>query len=193
MAMTATNKYELGEDLAGPSRECPPNEDGVPPDIPECNGCGRPLIKNDVVCPSCGHNDALPGADELVSEFVSLSRERDGLEGKLDRVKKRLAAIQQPILDEWADNGTQRITRNGLTVHVRNDFFCNRKGGISAEEMCRRLKACGLGHMVGVSYSAASLKSHVRELQEEGQVPEKLQEVLNYDTVPRLVAVAASR
>ena len=58
---------------------------------------------------------------------------------------------------------------------------------MQTSQMCDVLSECGLGSMVALAYSPASLKSFCKEqLDAHGDVPEQLKPLLNYVTLPRL-------
>jgi hypothetical protein len=106
-----------------------------------------------------------------------------------ERLKKERQSLEQTLLDQWADRGQQRATVGGLTVYVRQDFYCNKRAGVPTQRVCEILQMVGLGAMVAEAYNAQSLKARVKEMVAEDQVPAALEEVLAYDTIPRLVAV----
>lgn len=124
---------------------------------------------------------------ELLAEFVALEIERREHEDKLKVIAERLAKINEPLLDAFADSGIQNAKVNGLTVYVRMDRYCSKKSDASTEQVCAALKTCGLGYMVSDGYNAQSLKSKVKEWQDNGvEVPAALSGLLNIGEVPRL-------
>lgn len=124
-----------------------------------------------------------------VTVFVKLEREKRTLEEDLKRCKEKMNALQDQILDDWADQGVQSIKVGGFNVHVRNDFICSKRGGVATDAVCASLMANGLGSLVGESYSASALKSRIKEMVADDQVPEDLGQLLRYETIPRLIAV----
>lgn len=123
-----------------------------------------------------------------LAEFVAIEQRLREIDEESDRLKKRQAALQERLLDEWADRGQQSANVNGFTVYVAHDFYCNKRAGVPTDEVCRRLTAAGLGTMVGPNYSAASLKAWVKERADAGLVPDDLAAVLQWDKVPKLRA-----
>ncbi len=125
--------------------------------------------------------------DELLAEFVQLSNRKREIEAECKTINARLAELQEPLLDWFADRGIQNIRTEKGTVYVAHDFYCNKKGGVPTETVCEALRQIGMTHLVKPTYSAASLKSYVRELIDSGaDLPEQLDGLLSHETVPRL-------
>ncbi len=125
--------------------------------------------------------------DELLAEFVELSNRKREIEAEGKRINARLAELQEPLLDWFAERGIQNIRTKKGTVYVAHEFFCNKKGGVATQQVCDALEQIGMGRLVSPAYSAASLKSWVREQIESGaDLPEQLDGLLNHETVPRL-------
>jgi len=123
-----------------------------------------------------------------LSEFVAVERRLRELDNETDALKKRRVALEQRLLDEWADKGQQSANIAGFTVYITTDFFCNKRSGVAMPDVCRLLENSGLGNMVSPAYNAQSLKAWVKEHEGEGTIPEDLAAVLQWDTVPRLRA-----
>lgn len=130
---------------------------------------------------------APPTHDELLAEFIGLSNRKREIEAEAKAVNARLAELQEPLLDWFADRGIRNIRTDRGTVYVVQDFFCNKKGDIPTQQICDALKEIGMGQLVSPAYSAASLKSWVREqVDNNADLPEQLTELITYETMPRL-------
>lgn len=124
--------------------------------------------------------DAPATFQQQLKQFVALEHERREHEEKLKAIGEKISSLQAALLDQFADLGMQNANVDGLTVYVRTDRYVSKKGEASTEQVCEALRACGLGYMVSDGYNAASLKSKVKEFQEEGiEVPESLASLLN--------------
>lgn len=147
-----------------------------------------------------------PPTDKL-TRYVTLEKERRDLEARLEQVGEETKTLQELLLEEWADRGQKNATVAGLTVFIKNDFYCSKKGGIDTRVVCEALNANGLSMLVAPGYNAQSLKAwiheRVREAEEAGldpdteepaqpNIPAKLAELLRWDTVPRLSTRKAS-
>lgn len=130
--------------------------------------------------------------DDLLVEFVNLDREKAEIEKRLGEIKERANLIGKALLDDWANRGMQSVNLQGRTVYIRRDFYCSKKGGVETQKVCDALERMGHRSMVNPSYSPASLKALVREIVDNDQmVPEGLNVLIHYDTVPRLMTRAS--
>ena len=126
-------------------------------------------------------------ASDALDEFVSLEQERRELETRLKEIKRRTAQLSDAILEDWASRGVQNTKVHGLTVYVANDFQCWKARGVSTEQVCSALERHGLGMLVNPAYPPSSLKSWVKErVDQEEPIPKDLDDLLSYDTVPRI-------
>jgi len=131
--------------------------------------------------------EAISAENDSLARFVALDHERRQVEDRLDAIKKEQTALQERVLDEWADRGQQSAKVDGLTVYVAHEFYCSKRGEISTEQLIEILKSSGLDRCVQVGYNASSLKAFVKEQLAQGsELPEQLANSLNYDTTPRL-------
>lgn len=123
-----------------------------------------------------------------LAEFVGLEKRRRELEDELKSVEARTAPLQASLLEQFADLGMQSANVYGLCVYVRLDRYVSKRSGVATETVCEALKVCGLGYMVSDGYNAQSLKSKIKEYQDQQiEVPPQLAELLNCGEVPRLV------
>ena len=129
-----------------------------------------------------------PGTfQELLAEFVKLEHERREHEDRLKVIGERLTKLREPLIDHFADTGIQNANVDGLTVYVRMDRYCSKRGDATTDQVCAALKAAGCGYMVADGYNAASLKSKVKEWTDQGvEVPGELASLLNIGEVARL-------
>lgn len=101
--------------------------------------------------------------DDPLARFVALEHERRRLEAALKKVTDEAAALEERILDEWADRGQQNARVAGMTVFIANDFYCNKAPGVDKRVVCNLLNQVGLSSLVGPDYNASSLKAWVKE------------------------------
>ncbi len=141
--------------------------------------------------------------EQRLNWFTDLENLRRELEKLLASCKEESTKLEPQILEDMALANMKRANVNGLTVFPKTDFYCNKATGVSAEKMAEILEACGYGDLVAENYSAASLKSRVKEkLGELGPnddpqqklaevLPPALAEVLKVGTVTRLSTQAS--
>jgi prophage DNA circulation protein len=101
-----------------------------------------------------------------------------------------MRALEEQILSQWADQSQTQAKIDGMTVYVARDFVCNKRAGVPTEAVTDALKACGLGSLVHPDYSSASLKAAIKDMRgengDDGQVPESLKELLQWQELFRL-------
>lgn len=139
-----------------------------------------------------GQIDPVRGTADLATrlkKFADLEVCRRELEKELDLVKRKIAALQGPLLEDMATSGLDSVKCGGLTIFRRIDRFVSKRAGVSSQDICDTLRDVGCDYMVADGYSASSLKSKVIEWLEDGiAIPETLLEKLNIGEVPRLVS-----
>jgi hypothetical protein len=136
-----------------------------------------------------------------LARFVALEHERRKLEGRLEDIGKEAGALQDHLLNDWAERGQQSANVDGLCVYIARDFYCSKRKEFSTEQIIDVLKAAGLERCIQIGYNASSLKAFVKEQLAAGSdvlvakfavgnaeqaVQLSLADCINYDTVPRL-------
>lgn len=122
------------------------------------------------------------------TRFVALVKEERALEASLKDVQRQKAALEEVIVDEWADRGQTSVNIDGMNLHIHGEFYCSKRKEAEMSQVCRMLESQGLGRLVNKapSYHAAALKSAVKEIVDQGNVPEVFGKMLNFDTKYRL-------
>lgn len=143
--------------------------------------------------------DEVCGFDELdglppVKRLVGLEARKRLLEEALEQVKQRRAAVEQQVLDFFADQGVTAVNMpdsemGRVNLHTRMDFYCSKRPDVTMQQVCETLEALGHGDMVSAQYNAARLKAWVKERAEADQVPDELKSLLKYDSIPRVIVV----
>lgn len=127
-----------------------------------------------------------------LKEFTDLEKERRQLEAKLKACKQQIATLSPVLMEEMAMAGIQSVKAHGMTVFTRQDFYCSKKAvvaGATTEKVCEVLRSLGYNNLVSETYSAATLKSIVKEMIDNAeQIPEQLKSLINYDHTTKLVA-----
>ncbi len=127
--------------------------------------------------------------DALLSEYVEIKLRRDARDAEDTADANRMKEIEPLLVEGFGERGMQHVSMKGLTLYVAVDKFVNKKGGVDTAEFCEVLRDCGLGDMVGDSYSSATLKARVLEWMEQGvDIPESIRERLSIGEVYRLKA-----
>lgn len=133
-----------------------------------------------------------PTVDRLVDIDLALI----DIEEHVKALKDERAGLESTLLEDWAQRGMQRQTIKGRTVYVRHDFFCNKRPDTTLAEVLAAIRQAQLENLIAENYSAAALKSRVRDWINEDEsgntVPGPLRDVIKWDTVPRLISMKAN-
>jgi hypothetical protein len=105
--------------------------------------------------------------DEL-KRFVALEERRRQLEAEVDSIKAETAELEQRLLPQFEQSGTERIAIDGRTVYVERKLWAKAKDG-DKSSVCKALKRCRLGDYVEETFNTNSLSAYVRELDREGK------------------------
>jgi hypothetical protein len=146
----------------------------------------REVVEHDI------EKNATGDFNQRVGLFARLDNWRRQLEECLKFAKEQQDALAPSLLEDMGLNGIQNVSVEGLSVHQRRDFFCNKlsdKDGVSQAMICQALSDMGLGYMVSEGYNASALKSKVREWVDEGvEIPSPLKDMIKYGESVKLVA-----
>jgi len=133
------------------------------------------------------HTFAEPATSDPLARFVEIERRRREIEEEDKRLAKEAAALQDQLLNDWADRGQQSATVAGFTIYIAHEFYCSKHGDVPMPVVCEILAASGLGGMVAPAYNAQSLKAWIKERVTAGEeIPEELKAAMSYGEVPRL-------
>lgn len=126
-------------------------------------------------------------ATDPLGRFVEIERRRREIEDEDKRLAKEAAALQEQLLNDWADRGQQSATVAGFTIYVAHEFYCSKHGDVPTPIVCEILAANGLGNLVAPAYNANSLKAWIKErVTASEEIPEELKAAMSYGEVPRL-------
>ena len=114
-------------------------------------------------------------ATNPISRLVELDVRKRELEEELKGISEERAAIEEQLLDKWAEEGVQNMRVNGMTVYLHRQLWAS----VKPDEKSRAIdifEANGMKDMLSVN--TQTLSAWVRE-QEEGGIPEAIKEILN--------------
>jgi len=129
---------------------------------------------------------------ERLREFTSLEKEKKNLEYELEKVKKKIANISQPIMDEFADKGIKNINIDGRTVYIERKVWAKIADDKTKEEAIQAIKDAGYEILVSEGYNSQQLSSLLRELERSGKFPEEFKGVIEASEVFKLKSRKAS-
>lgn len=122
--------------------------------------------------------------NNLLAEYVELSKTKRSLEAELKDAKRRLGELEPKLLDQFAASAMQRCHVAGLTVYVHRQLWAGAKDGDN-EALIAGLDAAGLGDdLVKRTVNKQTLSAWAREIENEGgEFPEEVKEVMTLDEV----------
>jgi len=98
-----------------------------------------------------------------VKQFVALADEKAELDQRLKQVEADMKALEEALLAQFQESGTQSVNVDGRTVSLRRDLFASPKDG-DRDAVIEALKMTDLGQYVKEDYNGNSLKAYVREM-----------------------------
>ncbi len=113
----------------------------------------------------------------LLQSFVEAWKTKQDVEARLDKLKARLAELEERLLDQFTEAGVQRITVGADTVYLQRMLWTNPKDG-NREGAILALQTAGLGDLVQtkVDYNTNTFNAWVREQDKAGQpLPDPIQ------------------
>jgi hypothetical protein len=108
-------------------------------------------------------HDTSEGTTTLVRRWLALRDEKDAMEDQLKEIKEDLATLAEQVLQSFTQDGTSRVSVDGMTVHVISDLKISAKGG-DYDRAVQVLRDVGLGGIVREQFSPQTLKAVVKEI-----------------------------
>lgn len=121
-----------------------------------------------------------------VRQYVALRQRVKELEAAAKGVKEEADSIEQRLLDEFAQEGVDRMTLDGITVYLKNDHYPAMKDGVDRAQVVAAL--AGNEHSRGLvteGYNGNSFNAFIRELagpEGDQPLPEYLADLVEVHT-----------
>ena len=114
-----------------------------------------------------------------VREYVRLRRQQRERETETEAIKEQADQIEAQLLEEFAVDGVQSMSVDGMTVYLSRQLWASIPDGVEKEQVIDGLKSAGLEHFVRENYNTQTLSSWMRDLEREDEsLPEPLQGLL---------------
>lgn len=114
-----------------------------------------------------------------VAEYVRLRSLQKAAEAEAEAYKNQADQLQETLLEQFAEEGIQKITVDGTTTYLRRELWARVEPGATREQVVEGLKACGMGQFVHEAFNTQTVSAWLRDLEREGQtMPEELDGVL---------------
>lgn len=117
--------------------------------------------------------------------FIELTSRKRAIDAEKREIQKELDDLETEILDEFADEGIDRISVDGYTIGLRRDIWARPAKDPDTGETLRdaavnALRAAGLDDYVKEDFNVQSLSAYVRELVDNGDpIPDELRDALH--------------
>ena len=114
----------------------------------------------------------------LSDRYKQLREEKQALEAKVKEINKDIEQVEYDLSQFMTDEEVQKFDRNGVTFYLSTKTYASPAAG-RREDLQQWLKDNGYGDLVKETVNANTLSAFVRELLEEGELPEDLSEAVN--------------
>jgi len=98
--------------------------------------------------------------------YVELFKEKQNLEKKLEKIKKRLKQLESGLIDQLLQNNMTRISVDEKTVYIRNQIWAKIS---NKEKAIEALRAEGYDDYVKPGYNSNQVSKLLRELDERDE------------------------
>lgn len=116
--------------------------------------------------------------DRALSRFCELTKQRSVLKDELAGVESELNTLNEVLTEHFGYTGTQSVKRDGLTIYRARELRVSVRAGMKAEAV-QWAKDHGDEHLI--TLQPQSLKSMVREMLDDGSLPDDLREFVWID------------
>ena len=113
---------------------------------------------------------------ELVKRFIELKDQIDEAEASLKSLREEKDRLEAQLVDHYVDNGLQSVNMDGRLVYLTNTVYAELPQG--TEAAIRVLQASDYRDLVKPNVNRQSLSALVRELKEQGTIPESFEGVI---------------
>jgi len=107
---------------------------------------------------------------ELIKKYIEIKTHLKHHSSEADKFKAQAIELEEQIIEEFNQDGINRITVDGKTVYVSKTIWPKI---IDKQKAIDILKASEYSHYISESYNTKQLASLLRELvEEEGKLPD---------------------
>jgi hypothetical protein len=106
---------------------------------------------------------------DRLQRFVTLDERIKVLDAQLTTLKATRKAMQEQILDDFADSSVERVTIDGRTVYCQRQIWAHPL--FSREAVATALKEAGYGELVTDTFNLNSLSAVLRDRERAGDSP----------------------
>lgn len=116
---------------------------------------------------------------DRLRKYVMHRRRQRELEAELAEVKDEANALEQYLLEDFAEAGIDRMTIEGQTIYLHRQLWAQVPAGVEKAEVIEAMKDAGVDHFVREDFNTQTVSAWLRELEREGEeVPTELEGLL---------------
>lgn len=122
-----------------------------------------------------------------VREYARLRSLQQQHQAAADEVQGVADALEQSLLEGFAEAGVQSMSVDGRTVYLERKLWARVEPGASRDQVIEGLRRAGLDHFVQDGYNSNTVSAWLRELESsEEPIPPALEGVLGSTEVYRI-------
>lgn len=106
----------------------------------------------------------------MVKRYIALRDRQKELDGQASSVKEEADALEQLLLDHFAEQSIDSMRVDGRTVYLRRQVWAKVPDGVDKAQIVSAFREAGLDHMVTPpSFNSNTVSSWMRDLEREGE------------------------
>jgi hypothetical protein len=126
---------------------------------------------------------------EASAKYATLIKKIKDQEGEVEDLKKQRGELEQELMDLIVDSGLDQIRVTGvkMTLYIKVDTFWSTADGVDKKKVVEVLaNHPETSDLVAPQFNAQSLRARMKELMEQGTVPDEVLGVLKKLEVPKI-------
>lgn len=106
---------------------------------------------------------------QLFKKFIELTKEKRAIEERLKIINGELSNLQDPILNEFQEQGVQSMNIDGMTMYIQSQLWAKRNPECPPELAIKALEEAHLEEYIKPSFNTQALSKHFREREENNE------------------------
>lgn len=126
---------------------------------------------------------------EVSAKYSSLIKKIKDQEGEVEDLKKQRTELEQELMDLLTDSGLSqiRVADTHMTLYRKIDTYWSTADGVDKKKVVEVLaNHPETADLVAPQFNAQSLRARMKELMEQGTVPDEVMNVLKKLEVPKI-------
>jgi len=122
-----------------------------------------------------------PPERDALAEYLALRERIAELDAVTREAKKRMDAIEQIVIEDWAERGRQNVKQNGELIYVHRELFVNVPAA-NRPAVLDAVRLLGMDELVDTpapTVPTGKLKPRIREWIKDDNVPDEINGLVN--------------